>query len=115
MSKITFTNVDFYYENSMKNIFTNLSLEIDTNWKVGLVGNNGRGKTTLLKLITKDLCQNLGSVKSDLMPLYFPYKISDNQKSVFEIIKNSVFPFSIWEQEMEVLLKKADAKNLSGQ
>ena len=35
-------------------IFQNLNLRIDTMWKTGLIGRNGRGKTTLLNIIQKN-------------------------------------------------------------
>ena len=51
MSMIQISNLTFAYEGGYDNIFENLSLQIDTSWKLGLVGRNGRGKTTLLKLL----------------------------------------------------------------
>ena len=50
MSMIQVTNLTFAYEGSYDTIFENLSFQIDTTWKLGLIGRNGRGKTTLLKL-----------------------------------------------------------------
>ena len=35
-------------------IFNDLNINIDTNKKIGLVGNNGTGKTTLLRLLNKE-------------------------------------------------------------
>mgnify|MGYP000470730387 CR=1 FL=1 len=51
MSMIQISNLTFAYEGGYDNIFENLSLQIDTSWKLGLVGRNGRGKTTLLKAV----------------------------------------------------------------
>lgn len=44
--QITIQNLTFAYEGSYENIFENVSLTIDTSWKLGLIGRNGRGKTT---------------------------------------------------------------------
>ena len=33
------------------NIFNDLNLNLDSSWKLGLVGRNGRGKTTFLNLL----------------------------------------------------------------
>lgn len=42
MSKIGVENLTFYYEGSYENIFENVSFQIDTDWKLGFIGRNGR-------------------------------------------------------------------------
>ena len=51
MSAIIVENLTFSYPGSYDNIFENTSFQLDTSWKLGLVGRNGRGKTTLCKLL----------------------------------------------------------------
>ena len=51
MSVINVTNLTFGYEGSVDNVFENVSFIIDTDWKLGFIGRNGRGKTTFLKLL----------------------------------------------------------------
>ena len=51
MALMTITNLTFSYEGAVLPVFENLNLQLDTNWKLGLVGRNGRGKTTLLGLL----------------------------------------------------------------
>ena len=51
MSIIQVKNLTFCYEGSYDNIFENVSFQIDTDWRLGLTGRNGRGKTTLLRLL----------------------------------------------------------------
>ena len=48
MSLIKIQNLTFSYDNSYDNIFDDVSFTIDTNWKLGFIGRNGRGKTTFL-------------------------------------------------------------------
>ena len=50
MSMIRAENLTFAYPASYDNIFEDVNFQIDTNWKLGLIGRNGRGKTTLLRL-----------------------------------------------------------------
>ena len=50
MSMIKIENLTFSYPTNYDNIFENVNFQIDTDWKLGLVGRNGRGKTTLLLL-----------------------------------------------------------------
>ena len=46
MASITVTDLTFAYEGTYDNIFTHTSFRIDTDWKLGFIGRNGRGKTT---------------------------------------------------------------------
>lgn len=41
MSLINVQNLTFSYDGGYKNIFENTSFQIDTDWKLGLVGRNG--------------------------------------------------------------------------
>lgn len=49
--EIEFRNVSFNYEGSDKKIFEDLSFKIKAGEKIALVGNNGAGKTTIVKLL----------------------------------------------------------------
>lgn len=51
MALITITHLTFSYEGAVFPVFEDLNLQLDTNWKLGVVGRNGRGKTTLLGLL----------------------------------------------------------------
>ena len=51
MSMIDVVNLSFSYEGNYEEIFQNVSFRIDTDWKLGFVGRNGRGKTTFLNLL----------------------------------------------------------------
>ena len=51
MSMIKVENLTFSYDSSFDYIFENADFQIDTDWKLGFVGRNGRGKTTLLNLL----------------------------------------------------------------
>lgn len=46
MSLINVQNLTFAYDGSFKNVFENVSFQLDTNWKLGFVGRNGKCKTT---------------------------------------------------------------------
>lgn len=51
MGEIKITGLTFGYEGSRDNVFEDVSFTIDTDWKLGLIGRNGKGKTTLLRLL----------------------------------------------------------------
>lgn len=51
MSLINVNNLTFSYEGSFEKVFENATFQIDTDWKLGLIGRNGKGKTTFLNLL----------------------------------------------------------------
>ena len=73
MTQIRAEHVTFYYGGSHQEIFRDMSFTIDTDWKLGLVGRNGRGKTTLLKLLM-GLEEYEGRIVSPEGFLYFPFR-----------------------------------------
>jgi ATP-binding cassette subfamily F protein uup len=71
----SFENMSFGYEGKDL-LFNNISGEIQKGNKIGLLGNNGVGKTTLLKLILDELKPISGKMKiaEDLKVQYFSQK-----------------------------------------
>src|SRR4051812_43305974 len=53
-------------------LLENLSVTINRHDKVGLIGNNGTGKSTLLKIIAGNLQPSSGNVKIGSTPYYIP-------------------------------------------
>ena len=51
MSTINVDNLTFGYDGASENVFENVSFKIDTDWRLGFIGRNGRGKTTFLMLL----------------------------------------------------------------
>lgn len=74
MAQINVTNLTFYYEGSFDNIFENVSFSIDTNWKLGFIGRNGKGKTTFLNLLLEKY-EYQGTISTSVVFDYFPYRI----------------------------------------
>lgn len=81
MAQISVKNLTFGYEGSMDNVFENVSFSIDTNWKLGFIGRNGKGKTTFLKLLFGKY-QFSGLISASVKFDYFPYEISEHQKKM---------------------------------
>ncbi len=78
MSQISVNNLTFYYEGSFENIFENVSFSIDTDWKLGFIGRNGKGKTTFLNLLL-GLYPYQGSIDTAAVFDYFPCQITEVQ------------------------------------
>lgn len=51
MAQIQVKDLTFGYDDSIENIFENVSFNLDTDWKLGLIGRNGKGKTTFFNLL----------------------------------------------------------------
>lgn len=100
---ISINNLTFSYDTNYENIFDNVSFNIDTDWKLGFIGRNGRGKTTFLNLLLGKYKYS-GTIIHNVSFDYFPFDI-DNNIVVLDAIKNIIAPFSKWESEMEMLLK----------
>ena len=78
MSQISVRDLTFYYDGSFDCIFDHASFSLDTNWKLGLIGRNGKGKTTLLRLLTGAYPYQ-GTISSSVRFAYFPYAVTDTQ------------------------------------
>lgn len=78
MAQINVTNLTFCYEGSFDNIFENVSFSVDTDWKLGFIGRNGKGKTTFLNLLLGKYDYQ-GSITTSTVFDYFPYCISESQ------------------------------------
>lgn len=69
-------------------LFTNINLVVNRYNKIALIGNNGIGKSTLLKIIAGDLQPSAGSVKADSLPYYVPQHFGQyNELTIAEALK----------------------------
>ena len=75
MALINVSNLSFTYEGSFDPIFEDVSFQIDTDWKLGFIGRNGKGKSTFLKLLLGEMEYD-GSISTDTVFDYFPYPVS---------------------------------------
>jgi len=103
MSLINATNLTFAYEGSYDNIFENVSFQIDTDWKLGFTGRNGRGKTTFLNLLLGKYEHN-GNISADVTFEYFPYEVQEQSNFTIDVIRG-ISPNSMdWEIVKELSL-----------
>lgn len=78
MAQINVTDLTFGYEGSFDNVFEHVSFSIDTNWKLGFIGRNGKGKTTFLNLLLGKY-EYRGSISTSTVFDYFPYPVSGEE------------------------------------
>ena len=95
MAQINVQNLTFSYEGNSENIFENVNLIFDTDWKLGLIGRNGRGKTTFLNLLLGKYIYS-GKITKSVNVDYFPFEVSDKNKPTLDVIA-SVYPdYELW-------------------
>ncbi|MCM1027697.1 MAG: ATP-binding cassette domain-containing protein [Roseburia sp.] len=108
MSQITVSDLTFCYEGSYDNVFEKVSFVLDTDWKLGMIGRNGKGKTTFLRLLYgafggergdaaagrrraengssplqgKTAYEYKGSISASTAFDYFPYEIRPGQEKL---------------------------------
>lgn len=85
MSMIRVQNLTFSYPSSYDNIFENVNFQIDTDWKLGFIGRNGRGKTTFLNLLLGRY-EYRGKIQASVQFDYFPYPVSDKSRFTADIL-----------------------------
>lgn len=76
MAQIRVNNLTFYYDGSFDPVFENASFSVDTNWKLGFIGRNGKGKTTFLNLLQGKYAYQ-GTIDAPTVFDYFPYSITE--------------------------------------
>lgn len=109
MSMIKVENLTFSYPSNYENIFENVNFQIDTDWKLGFVGRNGRGKTTFLNLL-QGKYEYSGKITSSVAFDYFPYPVSDQSCLTEEILQNICPQAQEWEliRELSYLKTASD-------
>lgn len=103
MSQINISNLTFAYEGSYDNIFENISFQIDTDWKTGFIGRNGRGKTTFLSLLMGKYKYG-GTISSSVDFEYFPFDIPDDGVNTIDIAEFIFSDFEYWKLSREINL-----------
>ncbi len=98
MALIKVEHLTFGYNN--ENIFEDVNLNIDTNWKLGFTGRNGRGKTTFMNLLLGKY-EYSGKIISDIEFEYFPYEVSEKSDLVINIAKSICCDIQDWQLNKE--------------
>lgn len=111
MSMIKIENLTFSYPSSYDPIFEQVNFQLDTNWKLGFVGRNGRGKTTLLNLLMGKY-EYSGKISSTVTFDYFPYPVSDKERITEEILQEICPLAEDWERMRELSYLDVDPEAL---
>ncbi len=105
MSIIRVENLTFAYPSSYDNIFENVNFQIDTDWKLGFVARNGRGKTTFLNLLLGKY-EYRGKIQASVQFDYFPYPVNDKNRLTLDVLSEVCPLAKEWELLKELSLLK---------
>ena len=111
MALISVNNLTFGYDGSYNNIFEDVSFNIDTDWKLGLIGRNGKGKTTFLKLL-QGKYEYKGKILKNVDIDYFPFEVTNKNRMSIEIINEIAPNIEDWEIIKELNLLNTDTEIL---
>ena len=112
MSLINITNLTFAYDGTHENIFENVSFQLDTNWRLGFTGRNGRGKTTFLNLLLGKY-EYQGSISASVEFSYFPYEVQDPAITAMEAVAAMHPEYEYWRVAREMAKLQLDEEVLS--
>lgn len=110
MTAILLNDLTFAYEGSDENVFERVTLSLDCRWRLGLIGRNGRGKTTLLRLLEGTL-DSRGAVVTKAPCFYFPFlpkNVSQETLRVVEEISDAM----LWQIQRELSLLNVEEEVL---
>ena len=101
---IFFKNVSYQVE--VKELLDDTTFSIFPNQKIGLVGKNGTGKTTLFNLVQKNLQQDKGEIEiaKNTRIVTVKQDVDDFEAKVIDYVVNGVESIKILKQKMEEAL-----------
>lgn len=112
MSKIEAIDLTFGYNGMVENVFEHMNFILDTSWKTGIIGRNGIGKTTLLKILCGEY-EFSGSLEKEIEVYYFPYDVTDVENTVENVMLDIVGNYRFLEEKMEECLQASEEENLT--
>lgn len=103
MSQIRVSNLTFAHEGSYDYLFEDVSFQMDSDWKLGFTGRNGRGKTTFMRLLQGKLAYS-GHISAQVEFDYFPFPVADPNNLTADIIEAIVPDAEHWTIQRELNL-----------
>ena len=107
MSLIQVSDLTFAYDGTYENIFDHASFQLDTNWRLGFTGRNGRGKTTFLNLLQGKF-EYKGSISASVDFSYFPYTVEDRAVFAIDVVAEICPEYEYWQLQKEMNILQLD-------
>jgi lincosamide and streptogramin A transport system ATP-binding/permease protein len=106
--KVAINNMSFHYSDYYNLIFENVNMVLDTDWRLGLIGRNGRGKSTFFNLLMGKLVPVSGKISMDVNTEYFPYKVNEKFYKTIDVVKENIGGLKTIEDIMEDIIATND-------
>ncbi len=103
MSMIQAENLTFSYPGSPDLVFDHAAFQIDDRWRLGLIGRNGRGKTTLLRLLLGEYPYE-GTLVSSAPFGIFPRPVPNPDRLTAEVLEDLCPGAETWRFPRELAL-----------
>lgn len=110
MSIININDLTFAYDGG-EHVFEHANLRLDTDWRLGFTGRNGRGKTTLLSLLCGKY-EYIGTITSSVEFEYFPYEFEDQEAMTLDAVQTAYPELEYWRLVRELSLLEIDEEVL---
>lgn len=85
LMSITASDISYHYFNQ-STLFESVNFTITQGSKVSLIGNNGTGKSTLLKILAGELTPSSGNIQTDSSPYYVPQQINITDQTIADAL-----------------------------
>lgn len=120
MSAIQIQSLTFTYPSKSEPVFDHLNLVLDSSWKLGFTGRNGKGKTTLFKILEASsqeypdplYSEYSGNIYSGCRFCYFPYEIKHPDWMAIEALSEVLPDLEDWKLMRELNLMNMDCELL---
>ena len=97
ISSLEFRNVTFIYPGAEKEVLSNVSFKVSSNQKISIVGLNGAGKSTIVKLICRLYQPTKGSILINDIDIW-EYNEESYDKNITTVFQDyKIFAMSIFE------------------
>ncbi len=103
MALIQISDLTFSHEGRAEVLFDHLTLQLDTRWRIGLIGRNGRGKSTLLQLL-QGRWPYQGQISAPTDFIRFPFPVSRPDGPAAEVVREAAPEAEDWQIERELSL-----------
>lgn len=83
---IIVNDLSYHYSNQ-NNLFESVSFSVPQGSKVSLIGNNGAGKSTFLRILAGELTPSSGTIKTGMLPYYVPQQINLHAQTIADALQ----------------------------
>lgn len=111
MAMISVQQLTFSYDGSFGNVFDQVTFQMDSDWKLGFVSRNGRGKTTFLHLLMGRY-EYRGQISASVNFEYFPYEVRSKAELSRTVVDEICPEVMDWQIQKELSLLDVDVEIL---